>query len=969
MALFVAPSRAEQQLFTFFVNGAASNDVTNGAHGGPQTNFSTGCCATYHGPGQAASVGPVVLPGGFNTTSSGPGAISEASAPGNVGVNGGTVTGTKATDAYDGYGSIGFKQGGGFVVNFGGLSVTRMVDATHGPTGQSTPITVAFANGGIANAARWVETITNNTGSSIAGSMVYANNLGSDANTTWVASSSGNLLSSTGNRWLTSIQAGTPSDPVNTHVLGNNAYALTTAQMLHANGDDNPEWRYPVTVAPGQTKIVVLFDILTANINYNAGTVASDIALGGQLADLIANGGNPISADSAPMVFFAGLTRDQLLQVVNYDFVGLTIDTSRASFVESSYAVTQSTPIFDGGTLKPTTGMTFNQNFVVHGTGGTIDNSNGALTFNGVLSDVGPMTFTGTNSTTLTAVNTYTGATNVNGGTLVVNGSIAASSLTTVNTGGTLAGTGTVGNTLITGGTFAPGNGSAGSSMTVSGSLVFQTAATYLVHVDPTISSTSVTTTATLGGATVNAVFAPGSYVAKQYTILTATGGVSGTFGSLTNTDLPAGFQTSMSYDANHAFLNLTLGFQLPTSLSVNQQNVANALTNSFNTAGGIPMVYGALTSRGLTLAAGELGTGTQQTTFEAMNLFTGLLTDPFVAGRGDGLIVPPTTAPQWTDEDERAVAFAPDGKRRPKAERDAYAALTKKAMAPAPDPVLQRWSVWGAAFGGSQSTDGNTAVGSNATTSRIFGAAAGADYRISPLTLAGFALGGGGTSFSIANGLGSGQSDLFQAGAFVRHTVGPTYVSAALAYGWQQVTTNRTVAIAGTDQLHARFDANAFTGRLEGGYRFATDWMGLTPYAAGQFTTFSLPAYAEQVVGGGNAFALSYAAKDVTASRSELGLRSDKSFAVRDAILTLRGRAAWAHDFNTDRNIAATFQALPVASFVVNGAAQARDSALTAASAELKWASGFSVAATFDGEFSDVTRSYAGKGVVRYTW
>ena len=152
---------------------------------------------------------------------------------------------------------------------------------------------------------------------------------------------------------------------------------------------------------------------------------------------------------------------------------------------------------------------------------------------------------------------------------------------------------------------------------------------------------------------------------------------------------------------------------------------------------------------------------------------------------------------------------------------------------------MLQRWSVWAGAFRGSQTTDGNVAVGSNATTSRIFGAAAGADYRISPFTLAGFALGGGGTNFSIANGLGGSQSDLFQAGAFVRHTVGPAYVSAALAYRWQQVTTDRTVAIAGIDQLHARFDANAFTGRLEGGYRFATGSIGLTPYAAGQFTTF----------------------------------------------------------------------------------------------------------------------------------
>jgi uncharacterized protein with beta-barrel porin domain len=89
----------------------------------------------------------------------------------------------------------------------------------------------------------------------------------------------------------------------------------------------------------------------------------------------------------------------------------------------------------------------------------------------------------------------------------------------------------------------------------------------------------------------------------------------------------------------------------------------------------------------------------------------------------------------------------------------------------------------------------------------------------------------------------------------------------------------------------------------------------------------------------------------------------------MQDAILTLRGRFARAHDFNTSRNIAATFQALPGASFVVNGAAQGHDSALTTASAEVKWLNGFSLAATFEGEFSNVTRSYAGKGVVRMVW
>jgi outer membrane autotransporter protein len=196
--------------------------------------------------------------------------------------------------------------------------------------------------------------------------------------------------------------------------------------------------------------------------------------------------------------------------------------------------------------------------------------------------------------------------------------------------------------------------------------------------------------------------------------------------------------------------------------------------------------------------------------------------------------------------------------------------------------------------------------------------------------------------------------------------------VSAALAYGWQDITTDRFVSIARLDNLRAEFNANAYSGRLEGGYRFVaplTGGIGLTPYAATQFTTFDLPSYAEQAISGSAAFALAYASKSVTDTRTEVGLRSDKSFALPEGILTLRGRLAWAHDYNPDRSLAATFQALPGASFVVNGAAQAPDSALTTASAEMKWMNGWSAAATFEGEFSDLTRSYGGKAVVRYQW
>jgi uncharacterized protein with beta-barrel porin domain len=419
-----------------------------------------------------------------------------------------------------------------------------------------------------------------------------------------------------------------------------------------------------------------------------------------------------------------------------------------------------------------------------------------------------------------------------------------------------------------------------------------------------------------------------------------------------------------LSYDANDAYLKLSLNYTPGSSapnfgggLSGNQQAVANALVNFFNANGGIPLLYGALTPAGLTQASGELGTSSQQTTFNAMSQFMGLLTDPFMQRSGGAGLTPGASG----FAQEEASAYAA---RKPS---DAFAMFTK---AP-PSPFVQRWSVWAAGFGGSQSTDGNTVVGSNNTTSSIYGTAVGADYLFSPNTLAGFAVAGGGTSFSV-NGLGSGRSDLFQAGAYVRHTNGPAYISAALAYGWQDIITDRIVTAAGIDHLRAEFDANAWSGRMEGGYRFVAPWsggIGLTPYAAAQFTTFDLPAYAEQVISGASTFALSYGAHSPTDTRSELGLRSDKSFALDNAVLTLRGRVAWAHDFDPDRSIAATFQALLGASFAVNGAAQAADSALTTASAELKWTNGWSMAAAFEGEFSNVTRSYAGKGVVRYAW
>jgi uncharacterized protein with beta-barrel porin domain len=66
---------------------------------------------------------------------------------------------------------------------------------------------------------------------------------------------------------------------------------------------------------------------------------------------------------------------------------------------------------------------------------------------------------------------------------------------------------------------------------------------------------------------------------------------------------------------------------------------------------------------------------------------------------------------------------------------------------------------------------------------------------------------------------------------------------------------------------------------------------------------------------------------------------------------------------------LGAVFQALPGASFVVNGAAPPANSALATVGGELHVTPSLALLAKFDGEFAHGSQTYAGSGTVRYTW
>jgi outer membrane autotransporter protein len=281
-----------------------------------------------------------------------------------------------------------------------------------------------------------------------------------------------------------------------------------------------------------------------------------------------------------------------------------------------------------------------------------------------------------------------------------------------------------------------------------------------------------------------------------------------------------------------------------------------------------------------------------------------------------------------------------------------------------------QRFQAWGAGYGATGTVNGDPNVGSHTTTASTYGFAAGVDYRVSPDSMVGFALAGGGTHWGLDLGLGSGHSDMFQAGLYASTHFGVAYLSGGLTYNFHDVTTSRTVTAAGTDMLSARFQANGVGARIEGGYRYATPFVGITPYGAVQVQSLFLPAYGESASSGSTQFALNYASQTATTERTELGAWLDKSYLLdQGALVTFYGRAAWAHDFNNNATATALFQSLPGSNFVVNGAKPAPDGALLTAGAQYRLANGWSFLAKFDGEFSSTTAIYSGTGMLRKTW
>ena len=575
---------------------------------------------------------------------------------------------------------------------------------------------------------------------------------------------------------------------------------------------------------------------------------------------------------------------------------------------------------------------------------------------------------------------------NVNSGTVILDGTNSATTvlitagtlevgdasnpqatLTVVNpldVYGTLAGHGSVDGSvdLEPGGTLSPG-GSIGT-LTINGALAFSSSNSYAVEITPTdASKTQVNGAATLAGAAVVVTPALGKYSARTYTILTDTaGGLGGTntFNSTVSVATSGLIvDPTLSYDAEDVYLSVaayTNPLVLPANAPLNAQNVANAI-NSVIYGGGVvppgfqalaPLTGGAL-SGAVNQLAGQVQGSFAPVGFEAGDLFLNLMLDPHVEGR---MGLSDLGAPRAYAADSMAVSAA-------------LAALTPTRSLFAPQTEF-----WAAAYGAGGAIAGSASSGAAGTRSDVYGFATGLDYRFSPNTLVGFALGGGGAGWSLAQGMGSGASQMFQAGVYGTTQSGPSYLSGALAYSLHDVTTTRTSSLAGFATLKGQFDASVLSSRLEAGYHIPLGGgFTMTPYAAGEAQTMLLPSFAESSAAAASPFALDYSSRTFADLRSELGGRFDTDWSLAGKPLKLYSRLAWAHDFDNGGLEAATFQSLPGVNFAVDTVKPARDNALVSAGFDYGLAGGWSLGGKLDGEFSRATSLYSATGEIKKVW
>lgn len=573
---------------------------------------------------------------------------------------------------------------------------------------------------------------------------------------------------------------------------GNGTWTTASTNFTNEDGTDsgvnNPQ---PSTVIFGgvgglvtASNAVDPVTVTGMTFNVNGYEIAGDpVTLSGATANFTVNGAGNLATISAR------LSGPSALQKLGSGTLSLTNATNDFS---GGVVITE-------GTLRGGIGM--------FGTGTITNNANLILdapvdgTLANLLAGTGTTTKIGAGALNVTTTNSFSGSFVVNGGSLNVSGGLAAAPI--LLNAGLLSGTGTIGGFVAAAGTtVAPGP--LIGTLTSTGNGSFLTGSTYAVDVTSTGTSDRIAITGTVNVAAgttlrVTKTDAPRYVLGTRYTVVTTTGGRTGSFATLTgDTRLSRFINVVQETDANNIYLGVRQTSSFASAAGTRNQRAAAAGADSSGN--------GALFT-----AIAYLDTDAQ-----AQAAFDQISGEIHSSARGQ------------TVQDTRFV-------------REAVSAHLQS-------PDDSRRGLWMSAYGSWGRTNGD---GNAAKIQRdIGGFFMGYDVLRGEEWAVGALAGYGSATIDVAARGSRATTDDIHVGAYAGLKKGNLIASASLVHMWRNMDTRRNVSIPGfTDTLTATYQGNVTQLFGEVAYQWAFGNAAFEPFLQGAYVDVSTDGIRE--VGG----------------------------------------------------------------------------------------------------------------------
>lgn len=516
----------------------------------------------------------------------------------------------------------------------------------------------------------------------------------------------------------------------------------------------------------------------------------------------------------------------------------------------------------------------------------------------------------------------YNGAINVTGGRLIVNSTLGATGSTvTVGNGGTLGGSGTVANLAVqAGGTVSPGNSP--GTLTVSGNYTQAAGAILVAEVVPGVTADRlvVNGTATIQpGAILQLVRAGGGAVSLDtvYTVLSATGGVTGTYVVTGDPELSTFYQLYASYGANGVTLVPAQSRGFGTAAATrNQAAVADAMQ-------GLPAS-----------SAIRTAIGVQQTDAAARVAYDSLSGEIHASIRG--AMLEETRFTRQAALDRVRVSLGGIG-----------GGGTEAIAGNVPGIAFwsQGYGAWGRSAG-----DGNAATLSHDSG----GLVVGADMPAFDGWRVGLLAGYGDAGFESGARAAKGSAETTTIGLYGGRQWGALGLRLGATQGWSEISTRRSPAFAGfAEGLTGKTNAQTTQVFGEMGWRIDLGAAAIEPFAGLARADVREDGFTER---GGSA-ALTAERGNAGVNYGTLGLRAATGTQLGETTLGLAGMLGWRHAWG-DVTPTADLRLAGSAPFIVGGTPIAKDAAVAEASLSASLTQALALGVSFNGQFADGAQS-----------